>query len=55
MKVGGGAARRLVGLSDDARTTNKKHSFHFYIRNERSHPHRNRLASGPDCHTRLEG
>ena len=37
--MGGGAARRLMGLLDDAWMTNRKHSFRSRIRNGRSHPH----------------
>ncbi|RVW12229.1 hypothetical protein CK203_084299 [Vitis vinifera] len=37
-KVGGGTVRRLVGLPDNAQTTNRKHSFHTRIWNGRSHP-----------------
>ena len=51
-KVGGGAARHLVGLPDHARTTNRKHSFRSRIRNRRIHPHGNRFAHDPDCGTR---
>ena len=43
-KVGGGATWRLMGLSDDTRTTNRKHSFRPRIRNGRSHPHGSRFA-----------
>lgn len=54
-KLGGGVARRLVGLPDDAWRTDRKHFFRSSIRDGSSYPHENRYAHNPNHYTGSEG
>lgn len=53
--MGGGVARRLVGLPKDAWMTDRKHSFRSSIRDGSSYPHKNRYAHSPDNCAESEG
>ena len=52
--MGAGTARRLMGLSDHAWVTHRKHSIRSCIWHGCSHPHENRFAHDPDHRTRTE-
>ncbi|KAL6325883.1 hypothetical protein AAG906_038372 [Vitis piasezkii] len=53
-KVGGGTARRLVGLPDHARVTHRKHFFCYCIWHGRNHPHGNRFDENKELERNLD-